>query len=150
MYKVFAPGGEVTIDSIKVPYLIYGGLFVVLAIVVWLSQLPKFTNEEKLERGLGLSVFTSAFWAALGTGLFNLIMWSNIFTLAIKDLKQYTSQGSSFLVMMIVGGALVPLLMGCAADERGIQHAFAVPVVCYVYIAFYGFFGYRVKQVQST
>ena len=89
-----------------------------------------------------------AFWAALGTGLFNSIMWSNIFTLAIKDLKQYTSQGSSLLVMMIVGGALVPLVMGFAADKIGIQLAFTVPIVCYVYIAFYGFIGHRVKPEQ--
>ena len=89
-----------------------------------------------------------AFWAALGTGLFNSIMWSNIFTLAIKDLKQYTSQGSSLLVMMIVGGALLPLAMGYAADEIGIQKAFTVPIVCYLYIAYYGFVGHRIKREQ--
>ena len=87
-----------------------------------------------------------AFWAALGTGLFNSIMWSNIFTLAIKRLKQYTSQGSSLLVMMIVGGAIVPLIMGATADRIGIQLAFAVPIVNYLYIAFYGFSGYKIKQ----
>ena len=300
LYKVFAHGGEVTIDSIKIPYLIYGSLFVLLAIIVWRSHLPKFTNEKKLERGLGalqfphlrfgmiaifmyvggevaigsflvnfmqdsnvlglpeatasiflayywggamigrlcgaislsdiasqskkytymaitaiavflvvycvtairiengalkfefmkitqvapfllliglnfiafvfgkghpaisLGVFsivlvvllclaaftggTIAFWAALGTGLFNSIMWSNIFTLAIKDLKQYTSQGSSLLVMMIVGGAIVPLIMGAAADAIGIQYAFLVPVICYVYIAYFGFVGHRVQS----
>ncbi len=300
LYKVFAKGGEVTIDSIKLPYLIYGALFVVLAAIVWKSHLPRFSNDEKIEKGLGalrfshlrfgmiaifmyvggevaigsylvnfikdesimglpestaslylayywggamigrlcgaislsdmasqarkylymaitaivvffvvylvtairiedgafmmsfmkpaqvvpfllmivlnfmafiagkghparaLGVFSIfliallaiaafgsgslAFWAALGTGLFNSIMWSNIFTLAIKDLKQYTSQGSSLLVMMIVGGAIVPLLMGAAADHFGIQVAFAVPIINYVYIAFYGFVGHKVKQ----
>ena len=305
LYKVFAEAsGEVTINSIKVPYLIYASLFAVLAIIVWRSHLPKFTNEEKLEPGLGafkfshlrlgmiaifmyvggevaigsylvsfmqapevlglpeatasiylayywggamigrlcgaislsdipsemkkygymvitaivvflvvylvtairleegalsfefmkidqvspfllliglnfiafivgrghpalsLGVFSIvlivllavaafaggniAFWAALGTGLFNSIMWSNIFTLAIKDLKQYTSQGSSLLVMMIVGGALVPLAMGAAADEYGIQYAFLVPIICYVYIAFYGFVGHRIKEAQPA
>lgn len=304
LYKVFAQDGEVTIDSIKIPYLIYASLFAVLAIIVWRSHLPKFTNEEKLEPGLGafrfshlrlgmiaifmyvggevaigsylvsfmqapevlglpeatasiylayywggamigrlcgaislsdiasemqkyvymvataivvflvvylvtairleqgvlsfefmsidqvspfllliglnfiafvigrgqpalsLGVFSIvlivllclaafaggniAFWAALGTGLFNSIMWSNIFTLAIKDLKQYTSQGSSLLVMMIVGGAIVPLFMGLAADNLNIRYAFLVPIVCYVYIAFYGFVGHRVKEVQSV
>ena len=49
LYKVFAQDGEVTIDSIKIPYLIYASLFAVLAIIVWRSHLPKFTNEEKLE-----------------------------------------------------------------------------------------------------
>ncbi|QDT00902.1 sugar MFS transporter [Adhaeretor mobilis] len=79
-----------------------------------------------------------ALWAALGAGLFNSIMWSNIFTLAIEGLKEHTSQGSSLLVMMIVGGALFPLVMGAAADRFGIRHAFLVPVLSYVYIAFYG------------
>jgi FHS family L-fucose permease-like MFS transporter len=96
---------------------------------------------------LSIAAFTGgslAFWAALGTGLFNSIMWSNIFTLAIKDLKQYTSQGSSLLVMMIVGGAIVPLIMGGVADRVGIQLAFAVPIINYVYIAFYGFSGHKI------
>lgn len=79
-----------------------------------------------------------ALWAALGAGLFNSIMWSNIFTLAIDGLKEHTSQGSSLLVMMIVGGALFPLLMGWVADKYGIQSAFYVPIISYVYIAYYG------------
>ncbi|MCD4680504.1 MAG: sugar MFS transporter, partial [Bacteroidales bacterium] len=56
-----------------------------------------------------------AFWSLIGIGLFNSIMWSNIFTLAIKDLKEYTSQGSSLLVMAILGGALIPLAQGATA-----------------------------------
>lgn len=299
LYKVFATGGQVTIDSIKIPYLIYGSLFVVLAIIVWRSHLPSFSKEEessssslgalryphlrygmiaifmyvggevaigsylinfmKDESIMGLPEATAsiylayywggamigrlcgaislsdieqqskkyaamlvtaivvffvvylvtairlddgaftmefmtpkqvapfflliainfvafvfgrgnaarvlwvfslamvallciaaltggslAFWAALGTGLFNSIMWSNIFTLAIKDLRQHTSQGSSLLVMMIVGGAIVPLIMGAAADRIGIQLAFVVPIVNYLYIAFYGLVGHRV------
>lgn len=84
-----------------------------------------------------------AMWAALGAGLFNSIMWSNIFTLAIDDLKEHTSQGSSLLVMMIVGGALVPLVMGYAADTIGIRLSFLVPIVCYLYIAFYGWWSQR-------
>ena len=79
-----------------------------------------------------------ALWAALGAGLFNSIMWSNIFTLAIEGLEEHTSQGSSLLVMMIVGGALFPLAMGYAADEFGIRPAFFVPIISYVYIAWYG------------
>lgn len=89
-----------------------------------------------------------AFWAAIGVGLFNSIMWSNIFTLAIKDLGRDTAQGSSLLVMMIVGGAIVPPLMGHVADIAGIQHAFLVPIVSYIYLAYYGFSGHRI--VLST
>jgi FHS family L-fucose permease-like MFS transporter len=84
-----------------------------------------------------------ALWVALGTGLFNSIMWSNIFTLAIDDLGEHTAQGSSLLVMMIVGGALLPLLMGAVGDAVGIRLAFLIPIPCYLYIAFYGWWSQR-------
>jgi FHS family L-fucose permease-like MFS transporter len=60
-----------------------------------------------------------AMWSLIAIGLFNSILWSNIFTLAIDGLKEDTSQGSSLLVMMIVGGALVPPLQGLIADNTG-------------------------------
>ncbi len=91
----------------------------------------------------GASTGKVALWAALGAGLFNSIMWSNVFTLAIDGLGEHTSQGSSLLVMMIVGGALVPLVMGHAADMYGIRAAFFVPIISYVYIAWYGWWSQR-------
>ncbi len=92
------------------------------------------------------AVFTTgnlALWLALGTGLFNSIMWSNIFTLAIDDLGKHTSQGSSLLVMMIVGGAILPLLMGAVGDAVGIRLAFLALIPCYLYIAYYGWWSHR-------
>jgi len=303
IYKVFSDG-NVTVDSVKIPYLIYGGMFLLLAFIIWKATIPSFTNTEKVEKGasalqyrhlklgmvaifcyvgaevaigsylisfmgdesvLGLpesigSIFLAyywagamigrlmgaislsdmsnqakkyvwmggvavvvfvvvyvvtairfesgvllmefmafnkvapfilmivlnfvaftfgkskadrslgifsifiiallllasfggghiAFWAAIGTGLFNSIMWSNIFTLAIKDLGKHTTQGSSLLVMMIVGGALIPLLMGFAADTIGIKLAFLIPILPYIYLVFYGFSGYKVIQPKSA
>ncbi|WP_316818058.1 sugar MFS transporter [Pedobacter nyackensis] len=90
-----------------------------------------------------ITIFSSgatAMWAILGVGLFNSIMWSNIFTLSIHGLGKYTSQGSSLLVMAILGGALLPLIQGAAADAIGIQKSFFVPVICYLYIVFFGFY----------
>lgn len=84
-----------------------------------------------------------AMWAALGAGLFNSIMWSNIFTLSIDGLGEQTPQASSLLVMMIVGGALFPLLMGWAADTVGVRLAFLVPAVSYLYVAFFGVWNAR-------
>lgn len=84
-----------------------------------------------------------AMWTVIGIGLFNSIMWSNIFTLAISGLGKHTSQGSSLLVMMILGGALLPLLMGFVADKMGVHMSYAVPLLSYVYIAFYGMNGYK-------
>ena len=85
-----------------------------------------------------------ALWSVLGIGLFNSIMWSNIFTLSIDGLKDNTSYGSSLLVMMIVGGALIPVIMGLVADIEGIgvAYAFIVPMIAYSYLVFYGLKGY--------
>ncbi len=87
-----------------------------------------------------------ALWALLSIGLFNSIMWSNIFTLAIKDLGGYTSQGSSLLVMAIVGGAFIPMLLGYMIDSIGMQNAFLIPIICYLYILFYGLKGHQTKE----
>ena len=88
-----------------------------------------------------------ALWTVIAVGLFNSIMWSNVFTLAIKGLGQHTSQGSSLLVMMILGGAIVPLLQGWVADQMGgYQASFFIPILCYIYLAFYGLKGHKVKE----
>lgn len=89
-----------------------------------------------------------SFWSLIGIGLFNSIMWSNIFTLAIRDLKEYTSQGSSLLVMAILGGALIPLVQGALADSVGLHLSFFVPIVSYLYLAWYGWKGYKPKKFQ--
>jgi FHS family L-fucose permease-like MFS transporter len=83
-------------------------------------------------------------WAILFVGLCNSIMFPTIFSLAINQLKELTSQGSGLLCLAIVGGAIIPLLQGMLADEIGVQLAFILPVFCYGFIAYYGFFGARV------
>ncbi|OUL56583.1 sugar MFS transporter [Pseudoalteromonas ulvae] len=85
-----------------------------------------------------------AMWAILLVGLCNSIMFPTIFSLAINQLKQHTSQGSGLLCLAIVGGAIVPLLQGVLADQFGVQLSFALPIICYLYIAYYGVFGSRV------
>ena len=82
-------------------------------------------------------------WSLLSIGLFNSIMWSNIFTLAIDGLGKYTSQGSSLLVMMILGGAIIPVIQGIVADKSGVHVSFVVPILSYVYLAYYGWKGYK-------
>ncbi|MDR6197466.1 sugar MFS transporter [Siphonobacter sp. SORGH_AS_0500] len=85
-----------------------------------------------------------AMWAVISIGLFNSIMFPTIFDLAIKNLGIHTSQGSSLLVMAIVGGAIIPPLQGAFADvTHNLQLSFLLPLICYVYIAFYGFIGYK-------
>ena len=88
-----------------------------------------------------------AMWTVIGIGLFNSIMWSNIFTLAIKDLGKYTAQGSSLLVMAILGGAIIPYIQAYVADIfNGYHYSFFVPALCYVYLAWYGLKGHVVKK----
>jgi FHS family L-fucose permease-like MFS transporter len=84
-----------------------------------------------------------AVWSVVAIGLFNSIMFPTIFTLGIDRLGPLTGKASSLLIMAIVGGALIPLLQGVLADRIGIQHAFVLPLLCYLYIGFYGVNGSR-------
>ncbi|MCK8105493.1 sugar MFS transporter [Pseudoalteromonas sp. 2CM41L] len=88
-----------------------------------------------------VTIFTQgnvALYAVLAIGLFNSIMFPTIFSVAIERLGSLTSKGSGWLCLAIVGGALVPLLQGYIADVVNIQQSFFVPLVCYVFIAWYG------------
>jgi FHS family L-fucose permease-like MFS transporter len=87
-----------------------------------------------------------AMWTIIAVGLFNSVMFPTIFTLAIEGLGPLTGDGSGLLVASIVGGAIIPEIQGVLADRIGIQHAFFIPVLCYLYIMFYGFVGSRRKD----
>ena len=82
-----------------------------------------------------------AMWSILAVGFFNSIMFPTIFTLAVKGLGSLTSKGSGLVCQAIVGGALIPLVQGVAADTIGIQLSFIVPMVCYIYIGWYALRG---------
>ncbi|AYG59561.1 L-fucose:H+ symporter permease [Rhizobium jaguaris] len=90
-----------------------------------------------------LSTGHVAMWSVLAIGLFNSIMFPTIFSLALHGLGKYTSQGSSILVLAIVGGAILPVIQGTLADTIGIHLAFLMPILCYAYIAFYGLKGHK-------
>jgi FHS family L-fucose permease-like MFS transporter len=90
-----------------------------------------------------------AMFSIVAVGLFNSIMFPNIFTLGIANLRELTSRGSSLLVTAIVGGAVIPLLQGRVADRIGVQHALIIPAVCYLYIVAFGLFMSR-KHIPST
>jgi FHS family L-fucose permease-like MFS transporter len=85
-------------------------------------------------------------WSILSIGLFGSIMWSNIFSLAIEGLGPLKSQASSLLIMAVVGAAVLPPLQGLIADNYGIQKSFIVPLLAFCYIAYYGFYGYKVGR----
>jgi MFS transporter, FHS family, L-fucose permease len=83
----------------------------------------------------------AAMWTILGVGLFNSIMFPTIFSLGVAELGPLTGNGSGVLNMAIVGGALLPVIQGVIADRVGLHHAFILPVICYLYILFYGLSG---------
>jgi MFS transporter, FHS family, L-fucose permease len=87
-----------------------------------------------------------AVWSILLVGLFNSIMFPTIFTLGIAEMGPLTGKASGLLVTAIVGGAIIPELQGILADRVGIHHAFVLPVLCYLFIAYYGLKGSRIIQ----
>lgn len=82
-------------------------------------------------------------------GLFTSIMYPVLFTLSIKDLGVYTKTASSLLIMGIVGGAIIPPIMGWISDTKDIRWSFIMPMLCYVYIIFYALKGHVVKLPSS-
>ncbi|MBQ4833167.1 sugar MFS transporter [Pseudoalteromonas sp. MMG010] len=91
-----------------------------------------------------------AMWAILLVGLFNSIMFPTIFSLALNGLGKHTAQGSGILCLAIVGGAIVPLIQGLFADTLGVQASFFLPILCYVFIVFYGLSGSKPVQVSES
>lgn len=99
-----------------------------------------------------IGLFTTgqvAIYAFISGGLFCSIMWPAIFSLAITGLGKYTSQGSAFLVMMILGGGIIPPLQGKLSDIIGIHESYIIPVFCFAYLAFYGFAVKGILQKQN-
>ena len=97
-----------------------------------------------------VGLFTSgtiAIFAFLSGGLFCSIMWPSIFALSIKGLGKFTSQGSAFLVMMILGGAIIPPIQGKLADIIGIHESYWITVFCFLYLMY---FAKRVENIFAT
>jgi FHS family L-fucose permease-like MFS transporter len=95
-----------------------------------------------------LTTGTVAIYAFLSGGLFCSIMWPCIFTLSIAGLGKYTTQGSAFLIMMILGGGIIPPIQGKIADYLqanstvegfGIHNSYWIAVLCFAYLAFFAF-----------
>jgi len=116
--------GENPIKSL----LVFGGLGIVAMTVGMLSDGP------------------IAIYAFLSGGLCCSILWPCIFSLSITGLGKYTSQGSAFLIMMILGGGIIPTLQGKLADVIGIQSSYIIAIFCFAYLAF---FGWQVKRILN-
>jgi FHS family L-fucose permease-like MFS transporter len=91
-----------------------------------------------------------AIWTLVLCGFFNSIMFPNIFALGIAGLGPMTSKGSGLIMTAVVGGAVIPFLIGAAADKMGIQHAFVIPILCYLFIAYYGLWGSKPARTVTA
>ncbi len=90
---------------------------------------------------------TIGLWTVISIGLFNSIMFPNIFSLAVKDLDKAELSGASGLInSLIIGGAVIPPIMGGVSDNFGYTWAFLVPALCYVYIFFYAIKGNLIRR----
>ena len=170
-------GAEVAIGSFLVNYFTQpdtGGLTVQVAAklvsLYWLgAMIGRFIGSATLQkfrpgRVLGMvsilacvlviaSMLTFgqvAIWTILLVGLCNSIMFPTIFTLGIAELGPLTGKGSGLLVAAIVGGAIIPYGEGKLADAIGIHHAFVIPVLCYIFIAYYGYVGSKPMRTAGA
>jgi FHS family L-fucose permease-like MFS transporter len=125
------------------------------------SFIMKWIKAEKLLVFLGFlgvallfsAMFTHgqvAVWSLVLCGVANSVMYPNIFALGIAELGPMTSKGSGVITIGNVGGAVIPLLFGWLADRVGIQYAFIVPIVCYLYVAYYGLWGSKPTRVAAA
>lgn len=76
---------------------------------------------------------------------FESIMFPTIFALGIKNLGIYTKKGASYLIMSVVGGALVPLVMGALAQSRSTPFSYMVPLICFVFVFAFAVYGYKIR-----
>jgi FHS family L-fucose permease-like MFS transporter len=86
---------------------------------------------------------SASVWALVLIGFFHSIMFPTIFALSIKNLGPLTKRGSSLQVMAILGGAVLPAIMGRISDATSIRTAFVVPLVCYIYVLYFAVAGYK-------
>ncbi|MFN5135046.1 MAG: MFS transporter [Chitinophagaceae bacterium] len=99
-----------------------------------------------------IGLFTTgkvAIYAFLSGGLACSIMWPSIFTLSIAGLGKYTNQGAAFLIMMILGGGIIPPIQGKLADVIGIHQSFIIPVLCFAYLILFAYLSKNILSKQG-
>jgi len=136
------------------PFYVYGLIILVLIIADMASKgnparmllIFSMLGIVALLTGMATNGMVSVY-AFTSVGLFCSTLWPCIFTLAISGLGKHTSQGSSFLIMMIMGGGIVSWLQGAVSDATNIHFSYIVGVVCFAYLAFYA---WRVSGILRT
>jgi glucose/galactose transporter len=145
-------GFDKDVAKIFTTYTLYGML---VGYIVGILFIPKYLSQQKALNysailGIVFSIgtivftgFTSVLFLAL-LGLANALMWPALWPLAIQGLGKFTKLGSALIIMMISGGALLPLLYGKIADQIGdTQKAYIIMIPCYIFIYFYATIGHK-------
>ncbi|TXK26310.1 sugar MFS transporter [Pontibacter qinzhouensis] len=129
----------------------------IVGYLVGIVTIPKYITQERALQvsavtgalfGLG-AIFTTGYTSVLFIsllGLANSLVFPAIWPLAIAGLGRFTKIGSSFLIMAIAGGAVLPLIYGYLADEFDPQQAYWLVIPCYLFLWFYGSVGHRIKR----
>lgn len=163
-----------TILTVVVPFIAFGvillvthatgtetGNLYVYAISVAIMIAAFFFGQEKPAKTLAifsvlgviamtvglLTTGQVSIFAFISGGLCCSIMWPSIFALSITGLGKYTSQGSSFLIMMILGGAILPPIQGTLADSEGIHSSYIIPLIGFIYLVF---FAWKVSGILKS
>jgi len=132
----------------------WGGMLVGRLIGSWLlkSLRPSFVLTVCAGSAIllvAVSVSTPghlAVWTMIGVGFFNSVMFAIIFSLSVQGLGKYTTKASGILSTAIAGGAIVSFSQGYVKDHSSWAIAFMIPVLCYLYIVFFGINGYKTKE----
>ena len=145
-------GFDKDVAKIFTTYTLYGML---AGYIIGILFIPKYLSQQKALNysailGIVFSIgaivftgFTSVLCLAL-LGLANALMWPALWPLAIQGLGKFTKLGSALIIMMISGGALLPLLYGKIADTIGdTQKAYVIMIPCYIFIYFYATIGHK-------
>lgn len=149
----------VSLETASKNYMVVGTFLFVAGrfIGTWLMTMIR---DNRLLTGYGLAatglcllgVFAGseiAVYSILGVNFFMSVMFPTIFALGVKDLGEHTKLGSSFIIMAIAGGAIVPPIMGLVADSTGIQMSFLLPAICFLVVAHFGWRGYRINPISE-
>lgn len=136
------------------PFYVYAAIILVLI----LADMASKGNPARMLlifsaigiTALLIGMFTTGMtsvYAITSVGLFCSTLWPCIFTLAVSGLGKHTSQGSSFLIMMIMGGGIISWLQGLVSEFTGIQYSYIVGIICFAYLAFYA---WRVASILRS
>lgn len=133
-------------------FLVLGSMFTpMIEKTMSISVIEMGTNCETGVFGIGFKpiVIPVAAFLLVLVGLMNSIMWPSIFPLGIRGLKQHTSEGSGIMVSMVLGGAVIPLLQSGLLEIMSYQYSFVICLVCYAYLFFFAFKGYKAGKIQQ-